>query len=129
MNPEWLPFIKPLHVSTVMLSFTGFLVRAWWRGFAPERLERAWVRRLPHVNDSVLLASGLVLAVYGQVSPLEQPWLAAKLSALMLYIMLGSVALRRGRTSRTRLAALVAAGAVFAYIAAVALTRQPAPWA
>jgi uncharacterized membrane protein SirB2 len=129
MTADWFLIVKSLHVTTVTLSLTGFLVRAWWRWSAPHQLERFWVRRLPHVNDTLLLATGLTLAVVGRVSPLAQPWIAAKLSALLIYIVLGSIALRRGRTPRSRLVAFVAATAVFFYIVAVAMTRQPAPWA
>ncbi|MGE0081603.1 MAG: SirB2 family protein [Thiohalomonadaceae bacterium] len=128
MTPEWYALVKSLHLATVTLSFTGFMVRAWWRATAPERLGRAWVRRLPHVNDSVLLASGLTLAVQGHVSPFAQPWLGAKLMALLGYIACGSLALR-GRTEGVRRAALIAAVGTIGYIVAVALTRQPAPWA
>ena len=53
------------------------------------------------------------------------PWLAAKLVALLAYIGLGALALRPGRSKGARAAAWLAALAVFAYIAAVAVTRSP----
>jgi uncharacterized membrane protein SirB2 len=41
---------------------------------------------------------------------------------------LGTVALKRGKTRRTRVAAWFAAQVVFFYIVAVAVTRRPLPW-
>jgi uncharacterized membrane protein SirB2 len=61
-------------------------------------------------------------------SPLEQPWLATKIVALLLYIVIGSVAIKRGKTRRIRLIAWIAAQGVFFYIVSVALTHNPLPW-
>jgi uncharacterized membrane protein SirB2 len=53
------------------------------------------------------------------------PWLTAKVVALVAYIVLGAVALKYGRTKAVRSVALVAAILTFAYIVAVAVTRNP----
>jgi uncharacterized membrane protein SirB2 len=92
------------------------------------RLASRWVRIVPHVVDTLLLASAVALAVLLRQNPLVQPWLAAKLIALGAYIGLGTVALKRGRTPRIRIVAWIAAQAVFVYIVCVALTRNPLPW-
>jgi uncharacterized membrane protein SirB2 len=80
---------------------------------------------MPHVVDTVLLASAVVLAWQLRLSPLAAPWLAAKIIGLVVYIALGMVALRFGRTLRTRATALAAAVAVFAWIVSVAFTKDP----
>jgi uncharacterized membrane protein SirB2 len=87
-------------------------------------LERRWVRVLPHVVDTVLLASAIALVVMLKQYPLVEPWLTAKVAGLVLYIALGMVALRHGTTRRIRTGAWFAAQAVFLYIVAVALTRS-----
>jgi uncharacterized membrane protein SirB2 len=61
--------------------------------------------------------------------PGQQPWLTAKLAALVGYIVLGSIALKRGRTKGQRQAAFVAALALFFYIGMVAVTKRPFPFA
>jgi uncharacterized membrane protein SirB2 len=61
-------------------------------------------------------------------SPLTHPWLAAKIVALLAYIVIGSIALKRGRTKRIRLVAWLTAQAVFFYIVSVAVTHDPMPW-
>jgi len=64
--------------------------------------------------------------VIARISPLAHPWLATKIGALVVYIVLGSIALKRGRTRAIRAAASAAALATYAYIVGVALTRSPA---
>ncbi len=86
---------------------------------------RRLTKVLPHVVDTLLLASAIALAVMLREYPLAQPWLTAKVAGLVLYIGLGMAALRHGPTKGVRIAAWVAAQAVFLYIVAVAYTRNP----
>jgi len=119
--------LKHIHVTAVALSFALFALRGVWMLRDSARLQRRWVRIVPHVVDTVLLAAGVSLAVLLRQVPGESAWLTAKLIALALYIGLGSVALKRGRTRGIRAAAWLAALAVFGYIVAVALTKDPLP--
>jgi uncharacterized membrane protein SirB2 len=75
--------------------------------------------------DTVLLASAIALAVLLKQYPLVHPWLTAKVAGLLLYIVLGMVALRYGTTRRIRIGAWLMAQGVFAYVVAVAFTRNP----
>lgn len=120
--------LKALHVGCVATSYALFLLRGLWMMFRPEWLQRRWVRILPHVVDTVLLGSAVAMALMIRQYPFVAGWLTAKLLALLLYIVLGSIALKRGRTLKQRVAAWLAAQAVFFYIVAVALTRSPLPW-
>ncbi len=121
--------VKHLHVTCAALSGALFAVRGVWMLRASPLLERRWVRIAPHVVDTILLASALVLVFRSGQYPFAQAWLGAKVVALLLYIVLGAVALKRGRSARLRAMALAGALAVFAYIVAVALTRQVLPFA
>lgn len=120
--------IKFVHVSCVLLSYTLFFLRGIWMLRNSAMLQQRWVRIVPHVIDTLLLASAITLAVRLAVSPFDAPWLLSKIVALLLYIALGTVAIRRGRTRTIRLSAWLAAQAVFGYIVAVALTHNPMPW-
>lgn len=84
--------------------------------------------RGPHVIDTALLASAVTLAVLSGQYPLAQGWLSAKVLALLLYIVLGTVALKRGKTRAVRAGAFAAALACFGYIVAVAVSKQPLPF-
>jgi uncharacterized membrane protein SirB2 len=119
--------LKHLHMSCAALSGALFLLRGLWMLQDSPRLGQRWVRTLPHLIDTVLLASAVTLAVWSAQYPLAQPWLTAKVGALLLYIVLGSVALKRGRSKGIRAAAFLAALATFAYIVVVALSKNPFP--
>ena len=121
----WL--LKTTHIACVAITAVLFFGRGLLM-LAESPLRNARVLRIaPHVNDTVLLASALWMAVRSHQYPFAEAWLTAKLLALITYIGLGMVALTYGRTRRTRMAAWVAAQLVLAYIIAVALTRSALP--
>jgi uncharacterized membrane protein SirB2 len=120
--------LKYVHVGAVIVSFSLFFLRGLWMMAAPEKLAARWVRVVPHVVDTVLLVSAIALAAITAQYPFVQPWLTAKVLALLVYIVLGTVAIRRGRTRRARIIAWILALTVFGYIVAVARARVPFPW-
>jgi uncharacterized membrane protein SirB2 len=121
---HWYPLIKHLHVACVVLSIGGFLLRGILMLADSPRRHARWLRVVPHVNDALLLAAALALSVLIQHYPFVDAWLTAKVFGLLLYIVLGSVALKAGRTRAVRTAAWFAALAVFGYVASVALTKD-----
>jgi uncharacterized membrane protein SirB2 len=120
--------VKHLHITCAVLSGSFFLLRGVWMLLESDALQRRWVKVVPHVVDTVLLTSALVMVFWSAQYPFVQPWLTAKVLALLAYIVLGTIALKRGQTKATRTAALVAALAVFAYIVLVALSRKAMPF-
>lgn len=121
--------LKLTHVACAVLSYGGFFVRGVWMMRDSTMLERRWVKILPHLNDTLLLASAIALAAMSRQYPFVHGWLTAKVFALVLYIGLGVAALRAGRPKPVRIAAWIAAQMVFLYIVWVALTRNTLPWA
>lgn len=116
--------IKYLHITSVALSGSFFLLRGFWMLRESDMLQQRWVKVLPHIIDTLLLSSALIMVFWSAQYPFVQPWLTAKVVALIAYIGLGTVALKRGKTKAVRTWAWLAALATFAYIVAVALTRQ-----
>ena len=117
--------LKYLHVSCVVLSGLGFFLRGLWMLSESALLKQRWVRVVPHIVDTVLLGSAITMLVISVQLPFAQGWLTAKLIGLVVYIMFGMMALKRGRTRKVRAVFFVAALAAFAYIVSVALTRSP----
>lgn len=120
--------LKPIHITCVVFSYSLFFLRGIWMLRESPLLQQRWVKIAPHTVDTALLTSAILLAWQLGYSPLEQPWLATKIVALLLYIVIGSVAIKRGKTKRLRLLAWIAAQGVFFYIVSVALTHNPLPW-
>jgi len=117
--------IKWIHVACVVASLALFVHRGAkvLRTGAP--IASRWLNIVPHLVDTGLLASGVALAFIARVDPYTHPWLSAKIAALAAYVVLGSIAIKRGKTARVRIAAFVAALATYAYIVSVALTKSP----
>ncbi|HEY9029107.1 MAG TPA: SirB2 family protein, partial [Burkholderiaceae bacterium] len=96
------PTVRTFHETAVALSITGFALRGA-AGLAGARWVRGRLARtVPHVVDTALLASALVLVAMLRVNPFATPWLLAKICGLVAYILLGAVALRPAvpRTAR-----------------------------
>jgi uncharacterized membrane protein SirB2 len=117
--------IKLVHQSAVALSIGGFFVRG-----AASLAGARWVnsraaKTLPHLVDTVLLLSALALAWMLRLTPDKAPWLLAKIVGLVVYVVLGVIALRPGRPRAVRAAAWVGALVVAAWIVSVALSKNP----
>jgi len=117
--------LKHLHVACVVLSGLGFTLRGWWMLNDSPRLKARLVRVAPHVIDSLLLGSALVMAWQSSQYPFAHSWLTAKFFGLLAYILCGTMALKRARTKGRRVVFLVLALLAYAYIVGVALTRNP----
>lgn len=117
---------KHIHVACVVLSITGFALRFLLSLRRPQILRIRWVRVAPHANDTILLGAAIAMLWIAGWNVLEMPWLLAKIAGLLAYVVLGMIALRFGRTRAARVAAFAAALAAFAYVVAVALTKQVA---
>lgn len=115
------PLLKAIHVACATLSIAGFVLRFTLMLRGSPALHSRVARVLPHGVDTLLLASALAMA--WQIGALPG-WLVTKIVALLAYIVLGTIALKRGRTHAGRVVAGVAAIAVFGYIVSVALTKS-----
>ena len=120
--------LKHLHVTCVVISGLGFCLRGWWMLSGSPLLQARLTRVVPHVVDTLLLGSALIMAWLSGQYPFAQNWLTAKFIGLVVYVLCGTMALKRGKTPRQRLVFLVLALVAFAYIVSVALTRSPLPY-
>lgn len=117
--------LKMIHQTAVALSVTGFFARGLASLLGANWVHGRLAKTLPHLVDSVLLISALLLAWMLRLTPDSAPWLMAKIAGLLLYIALGVVALRHGRPAAVRGTAWIAALATYAWIVSVAITKNP----
>jgi len=117
--------LKIIHVISVIFSYLLFMLRGIWMMQNSSILQRRWVKILPHVIDTVLLASAVTLATMIQQYPGMSTWLSAKIGGLLLYIILGMMALRFGKSKKIKIISWITAQIVFFYIVLVALTKNP----
>jgi uncharacterized membrane protein SirB2 len=117
--------VKMLHMTCALLSISGFFARGLLMIKDSPLLQARFVKIAPHIIDTVLLVSAIILASQWGLAALQLPWLLAKIVALIVYILLGMLALRPGREKSLRVGAWLAALVVFAYIVSVAVTKAP----
>ncbi len=127
MQEFFLP-IKTLHIALAMLSLAGFVVRGCWAIGGSALLQRRWVKIAPHIVDTLLLTTAVLLMITLGQHPGNQPWIAAKLIALLFYIGFGTLAIKRAPTAASRAVFFGLAIATFAYIVGVAIAHHPASW-
>ncbi len=120
--------LKSAHVILAYATIAGFVLRGYWMATGSSLLDRKVTRIAPHVVDTVFLLSGIALLFNLALQPTQQPWLSTKFAGLIVYIGLGMIALRRGKSAQVRLVAFVGALSVYAYVIGVALSRSPASW-
>ncbi len=120
--------LKTIHVSFAIVSIAGFILRGVWMFTNSANLGRPIVRIAPHVVDTAFLISGIWLVVILNLPLLDHTWLIAKIIALTFYIVLGTIALKRGTTIQIRAVAFVLALLAYAYIVGAALYKSPVSW-
>lgn len=121
-------WIKYVHVACVILSGIGYFVRGLWMMHESPLLQKPWVKVAPHIVDTMLLASAILLSIQLRLYPMVHGWLTAKVVALVAYIVVGAIGLKYGKTKTIRVTTWVGALLIFAYIVLVALTRQVLPY-
>lgn len=119
--------LKHLHITCVVLSGLGFCLRGWWMWRESPLQQHRLTRVLPHLVDTTLLTSALIMAWMSGQYPFANDWLTAKFFGLLAYILLGMMALKRGRTRQIRGRFFWLAVFAYLYIVSVALTRHPWP--
>lgn len=117
--------IKSVHVAMVIASGLLFALRgaavlagARWAMAAP-------LRYLSYTIDTTLLTAALMLLTALKLNPFAVPWLSVKLALLVVYVVLGSLALKRARSRRARAGFYVAALATFGFMYFVARAHHP----
>ena len=122
LSAYYLP-IRQLHMLTAVLSISLFIFRflllqqeSGWR-------QQRWLKVIPHINDSLLLALAVVLCIITQQAPLITPWLTEKVVAVILYILAGMFALRWSKVRIGQIIWFMIAIFMFAYAANIAINK------
>ncbi|RMA78815.1 SirB2 family protein [Umboniibacter marinipuniceus] len=120
---ETYALFKHSHLLFAVISISLFVFRATLKFRGSQLLETKVLKISPHINDTLLLASGITLAVLAGFSPMAQPWLATKIILLIVYIGLGTVVIKKQLSGSARAAVFVAALVCFAAIGSSAVSK------
>lgn len=117
-----------LHLICVALSVSLFVARYWWR-YCGHALAAALDTNRASVIDTLLLFSGIGLIVKTHILPFTESgsWLTEKLFGVIIYIVLGFIALdyRQARSQQARFIAFPLALVVLYIIIKLATTKIP----
>ena len=117
--------VKMFHVSCVIVSLSGFVIRAMLKLGDSKLLQRKLLKVLPHVVDTFLLISAVALVAMSGMYPWLVGWVGVKLIALVAYIVAGSIFMRARQGSQSQYLGLGVSLIIAGYIVAVALTKSP----
>jgi uncharacterized membrane protein SirB2 len=87
-------------------------------------LNKKIMKIAPHIINTLMLLSGIGIAVYLGLSPGDHPWLLAKLIGIVIFIALGIVAFKASKPA-VRAGLWILALVVFIDIAAIAISKSP----
>ena len=121
----WYLQILWTHIGCVIASGTLFFTRGCMMLAGWPAANHIALRRISVLIDVLLLAAAITLTTIIHQYPFVQAWLTVKVVLLVVYIVLGVFALRRGRTRAARAVYFGAALAVFLFIVTVARTHNP----
>lgn len=120
--------LKAIHTTCALLSISGFILRGYWMLADSPMLGLKPVKIIPHIIDTFLLLSAIGLLFVLGFGLLSQSWLIHKIGLLVVYIILGYIALDSKYGKLPRAAAFVGGVLVFFYIVGIAINKTPLSW-
>lgn len=125
---EFYPQIRFVHILAISLSGGLFALRGMGALAGMRWPQWATVRYLSYSIDTVLLTAALMLVTILPGTMFANGWLTVKLVLVVVYVVLGVLALRRGRTRGMRAGCYAAAVLVFIAIVGIARVHHPLGW-
>ncbi|WP_299078106.1 SirB2 family protein [uncultured Paraglaciecola sp.] len=117
--------VKHLHLTAIALSVILFLFRFVLNTKQSPMLQKKWLKIVPHIVDTVLLVSAATLCVMLKQYPFVDAWVTEKLMALILYVVMVTLALKLGRNGSMRGIGFIGALSWIVYAGMVAVSKQP----
>lgn len=126
---EFYPQIKWVHIACVLASGSLFALRGLLIQFGYVGAAQGLpVRLLSYTIDTTLLTAALMLVSILPAAMFANGWLTTKLVLLMVYVVLGVLALKRARTPRAQRVFSIAALVIYIYMLGVARMHHPLGW-
>ena len=120
--------LKTIHMCCALISFTGFLFRAYLMVNDSKWLNHKIVLVTPHLVDTVFLLSGFSMAFVLNMGLFGQGWLTLKIFLLMFYLLFVGISLNRGKTKSIRIGSFFLAIVTFLYIVGIAVNKTGISW-
>lgn len=122
---EYYLALRAAHIGLALLSVTIFILRGGLMLADSPARHSPWLRYPSMLVDTLLLTAALMLTTIIHQYPFTTGWLTTKVVLLVVYIVLGSIALKRGKTRGVRIIAFVAALLAVGFLFTVARAHHP----
>ncbi len=116
--------MKHLHMTLALISVALFTLRFAFLLASSAQLDKKWLKIAPHVVDTFLLLSGVVMMVQLAINPLEQLWLAEKLLAVFAYIFTALYTLKLARNRMMQVLGYFGAMGWVMLVVRLAMTKE-----
>jgi len=117
--------LKIIHISTVVFTGSYFFIRGLALINHQQWYKEIRARKVSRYNDTTLLLSGMGMAALMEQYPFIDAWLTAKILLIVIYIILGMLALYWLQSWKQKILAGLAALLVYGYIVGIALSKNP----
>jgi uncharacterized membrane protein SirB2 len=117
--------LRAAHIGLALLSVTIFILRGGLVLADSPARDTPWLKYPSYFIDTLLLTAALMLTTVIRQYPFTTGWLTSKVVLLVVYVVLGSIALKRGPTRSVRAAAFVAALLTVGLLFSVARAHHP----
>ncbi|MGL5429818.1 MAG: SirB2 family protein [Vibrio sp.] len=119
--------LKHFHLLTIGVSAMLLSIRYVLMMIDSVHLECNFFKIFPHVNDTLLLLSGIALVMITGFIPFTDaaPWMTEKFTCVLAYIALGFFALKLGRNKLLRSFAFFGALGWLAMAGKIAVAKAP----
>ncbi|ATD64817.1 SirB2 family protein [Neisseria weixii] len=115
--------VKHSHMLFVAITILLFNLRFFLLWKNPQKPLPGILKALPHLNDTMLLFTGLWLMKLTHFTPFNAPWLAVKIFLLLVYIGFGVAMMRSAPRSSKFYVTYLSAMACVATIVYMALSK------
>ena len=112
-------------MAFALASIIGFVLRWNWKMYGSSLSQLRLTKTVPHIVDTLFLASGVTLIFTIHQYPLTTAWLTAKIAGLLAYIVFGMFAMSAKVPKTWQVASFFAAMTTYAWIISVARTKSP----
>jgi len=117
-------FAKHLHLTAIALSFALFAIRYFLLMRSSKLQHKKWLKITPHIVDTVLIISIVLLCVELSLYPFVNEWATSKLIGLVLYMLSVAFALKWARNNAMRLVGFAGAVAWLTITASIAVSKN-----
>ena len=121
----WYLQLRHVHITLAILSVSIFTLRGLLMLVQSRHVQSPWLKYPSYTVDTLLLTAAAMLMTVIHQYPFQTGWLTMKVALLVVYVGLGTVALKRGRTQGIRAAAFAAALLTVGFLYTVARAHHP----